>query len=124
MVAPLFPAGPVVVATEDDETAADAVALGRRLADLIERPLDVRTVAGAAPGPAAVVVLGHGDRHRLGGSRARRLLQRSPCPIAVAPGLPAADRAGRRCGQLRPRAAGKRAGDRRLTADGAPGRRT
>jgi nucleotide-binding universal stress UspA family protein len=80
-----FPPGPVVVMTEDDATAADAVALGGRLADLLGRPLDVRAGASAPPQPAAVVVLGHRHRRHVATSTARRLLQRSPSPIAVAP---------------------------------------
>jgi nucleotide-binding universal stress UspA family protein len=90
--------GPVIVGTDGDASARDAVALGNRLADLLEAPLDVITVSSSSPAEAlrdaaaaedaALVVLGPTHRRSMARTlrgTARRLLAEAPCPVAVAP---------------------------------------
>jgi nucleotide-binding universal stress UspA family protein len=97
---------PVIVSVDGDATARDAVALGRRLAALLEAPLDIVTVSAASPAEAlaevadaeraAMIVLGPTHRHALARplrGTARRLLPEAPCPVAIAP-AGYADRAG------------------------------
>lgn len=98
--------GPVIVGVDGDASARDAVALGRRLAALLDAPLDIVTVSAASPAEAlaevadderaAMIVLGPTHRHALARplrGTARRLLREAPCPVAVAP-AGYADRAG------------------------------
>jgi nucleotide-binding universal stress UspA family protein len=90
--------GAVIVGIDDDASARDAVALGNRLAELLEAPLDVITVSSSSPAEAlrdaaagedgAFVVLGPTHRRSIARTlrgTARRLLAGAPCPVAVAP---------------------------------------
>lgn len=91
-------AGPVIVGIDGAQSARDAAALGRLLADLLDAPLDLVADAGSTPGRrlagtaaregASLVVLGATHRHsiaRVLKGTARRLLHEAPCPLAVAP---------------------------------------
>jgi nucleotide-binding universal stress UspA family protein len=90
--------GPVIVGIDGDESARDAVALGHRLAELLDASVEIVTVTGAAPADAlrdaarfdeaALIVLGPTHRRSLARTlrgAARRLLSDAPCPVVIAP---------------------------------------
>jgi nucleotide-binding universal stress UspA family protein len=89
--------GPVIVGTDGEDSGADAVALAHRLADVLAAPIDVVSADGgpervladvAAAEHAGVIVLGHTHRQHLArvlSGTERRVLQSTPCPIAIAP---------------------------------------
>jgi nucleotide-binding universal stress UspA family protein len=89
--------GPVLVGVGDTPYADDAIALGTRLAELLDAPLEHLIVPGhhpaamlratAAHDRAAMIVLGPTHHHLLRTLRgtARHLLGRAECPVAVAP---------------------------------------
>ena len=89
--------GPVVIGVGDEPYAGDAIALGGKLAELLEAPVEHVTVPGhdpaavlretAAHDRAAMIVLGPGHHHLLRTLRgtARHLLGGADCPVAVAP---------------------------------------
>jgi nucleotide-binding universal stress UspA family protein len=89
--------GPVIVGIDGPQSARDAIALGRLLADLLDTPLDLVTGKDPSPGhalaeaaageQASLAVLGATHRHaiaRVLKGTACRLLHESPCPVAVA----------------------------------------
>lgn len=88
---------PVIVGVGGDAYAADVMALGRALAELLDVPMEPVTVPGhdaaaqlretAVHEDAAMIVVGPTHRHMLRTLRgtARRLLGRAECPVAVAP---------------------------------------
>lgn len=89
--------GPVIVGVGDRPYADDAIALGGRLAELLDATVEYLTVPGHNPGAvlrdaaaherAAMIVLGPSHRHLLRTLRgtARHVLGTAECPIAVAP---------------------------------------
>jgi nucleotide-binding universal stress UspA family protein len=90
--------GPVIVGIDGDDSARDALALGHRLAELLDTSVDIVTVRGAAPADAlrdaarfdeaALIVFGPTHRRSLARTlrgTARRLLSEAPCPVVIAP---------------------------------------
>lgn len=92
-----LPHGPVIVGVDASGPTQDAIALGRRLAGIIDGQLDIITVEGAvgqalsgtaSAEHAGLIVIGHGHRKHLARilhGTARQLLRASPCPVAIAP---------------------------------------
>jgi nucleotide-binding universal stress UspA family protein len=89
--------GPIIAGVDGDAGAADVMALGTRLAELLDVPVEPVTVPGhgvsavlretATHEGAALIVLGPTYRHGLRTLRgtARRVLGAAECPVVVAP---------------------------------------
>jgi nucleotide-binding universal stress UspA family protein len=92
------PSRPIIVGIDGGASGRDAVTLGRRLAELLDAPMDIVSATGSSPAgmlhdaaavaDAAVIVLGATHRHSIA-RRVRgtvgQLLPETSCPLAVAP---------------------------------------